>query len=75
MCLGIPGKIVKIKGKIAIVDFGGVEREAIIALLDDVKVGDYVIVHAGYAIEKLRPEEAEETLKLLREISAYFSEG
>jgi len=75
LCLGIPGKIVKIKGKIAIVDFGGVEREAIIALLDDVKVGDYVIVHAGYAIEKLRPEEAEETLKLLREISAYFSEG
>lgn len=75
MCLGIPGKIIKIKGKMAIVDFGGVEKEAIIALLDDVKVGDYVIVHAGYAIEKLRPEEAEETLKLLREISAYFSEG
>jgi len=73
--LGIPGKIIKIKGKMAIVDFGGVEKEAIIALLDDVKVGDYVIVHAGYAIEKLRPEEAEETLKLLREISAYFSEG
>ncbi|MGQ4834013.1 MAG: HypC/HybG/HupF family hydrogenase formation chaperone [Candidatus Asgardarchaeia archaeon] len=72
MCLGIPGKVIEIKGNIAVVDFGGVKKEAIISLLEDVKVGEYVIVHAGYAIEKLRPEEAEETLKLFREIEKYF---
>lgn len=58
MCLAIPGKVVKIEGKIAIVDYGGVRREARIDFVPDVKVGDYVVVHTGFAIEKLSEEEA-----------------
>lgn len=69
MCLGVPAKVLEIRGEKALVDFGGVTREAYITLLDDVKVGDYVMIHTGYAIEKIRPEEAEETLKILKEIS------
>ncbi len=70
LCLGVPAKVLEIHGERAVVDFGGVTREAFITLLDDVKVGDYVIIHTGYAIEKLKPKEAEETLKLLKELSA-----
>ncbi len=68
MCLAIPGKIVEISGSAARVDIEGVVREANISLLPDAKVGDYVIVHAGFAIEKYDEEDAKETLKLLREI-------
>lgn len=55
MCLAIPGKIKKINGQLATVDFRGVEKEVNIALVD-VKVGDHVMVHAGFAIEKMDPE-------------------
>ncbi len=58
MCLAVPGKIVEIRGSTAIVDYGGVEREARIDFIPDAKVGDYVIVHTGFAIEKLREEDA-----------------
>ncbi len=68
MCLGIPMKVLKIEGERAIAEIGGSEREISIALLDDLKVGDYVIVHAGFAIEKLNEKEALETLELIREI-------
>lgn len=68
MCLGIPMKLLKIEGERAIAEVGGAEREISIALLDDLKVGDYVIVHAGFAIEKLDEKEALETLELIREI-------
>ncbi|MBS7287419.1 MAG: HypC/HybG/HupF family hydrogenase formation chaperone [Candidatus Freyarchaeota archaeon] len=68
MCLGVPAKVLEIRGEKALVDFGGVTRETFITLLDDVKVGDYVMIHTGYAIEKLKPEEAEETLKMFKEI-------
>ncbi len=64
MCLAVPGKVLEIKGERAVVDFGGVRREAIISMLDDVKVGDYVLIHVGFAIQKLDIEEAKETLKL-----------
>ncbi len=68
MCLAIPSRIVEIKDTIATVDVDGVKREASIMLLEDVKKGDYVIVHAGFAISKLDEKSAEQTLKALREM-------
>jgi len=67
MCLAIPSRIVRIDGQIAIIDVSGVQRQAGLMLLEDVQVGDYVIVHAGFAITKLDAEAAQETLKLLRQ--------
>jgi len=68
MCLAIPMKVVEIDGPAAQVEEGGVRREARVDLIDGVKVGDYVIVHAGVAIDRLDPEEARETLKLFEEM-------
>lgn len=68
MCLAIPAKVLKIEGKRAEVDMGGVRREVNITLTPGVEVGNYVIVHAGYAINILDEEEAEETLRLLEEL-------
>jgi hydrogenase expression/formation protein HypC len=59
-------------GDAAIVELGGVRREISLMLLDDVSVGEWVIVHAGFAIERLSEEEAEQTLSLLREIADAF---
>lgn len=68
MCLAIPGKIMKIDGELAKVDFGdGTAREVNVSLVD-VKVGQYVIVHAGFAIEILDENAAKETLRLWDEI-------
>ncbi len=69
MCLAVPGKIVSITGTTALVDFGGVQRETNISLVD-AKPGDYVIVHAGFAIQIVDEEEAKETLKLWEELLA-----
>ncbi|MFH0847957.1 MAG: HypC/HybG/HupF family hydrogenase formation chaperone [archaeon] len=71
MCLAVPAKILEIKGEKALADFGGVRREIITNLLDQVKVGDYVIVHTGFAIEILDEKEAVETLQLWKEILQY----
>jgi len=73
MCLGIPGQIIEITDDAAmpmgIVDFGGVKRETcLVYVVDEVSVGDYVIVHAGFAISKLDEAEAERTLELFREL-------
>ena len=68
MCLGIPAEIVKIEGETATVSYGSLAGEANISLLPEADVGDYVIIHAGFAIEKLERTEAEETLRLLEEI-------
>jgi hydrogenase expression/formation protein HypC len=72
MCLGIPGKITSIyeadglrMGKI---DFGGVQREACLDYVPEAEVGEYVVVHVGFAISRLSEEEAQETLDLIREI-------
>ena len=74
MCLGIPGKVVEISDegplRMAKVDFGGVRKEACLAYLPDVVLGDYVIVHVGFAISQLDEEEAMKTLELLRMIDA-----
>lgn len=72
MCLAIPGKVMAIEGKEGTVDFGGVIQKVRIDLISDLKVGDYVIVHTGFAIEKLEEEDALETLKLWKELSEYM---
>jgi hydrogenase expression/formation protein HypC len=68
MCLAIPAKILSVVGDTAVIELGGMEREVSLILLDNVSVGDWVIVHAGFAIEKLSEEDAEQTLALFREI-------
>lgn len=69
MCLGIPARVLEIRDQLARVDVGGASREASLMLLDGVRVGDWVILHAGFAIEKLDPDEAERTLALFKEIA------
>ena len=69
MCLAVPGKIIEIDGTTAQVDFGGVTREASLILVPEATVDEYVLVHAGFAIELLNESEAEETLKLFRELA------
>ncbi|HHI00677.1 MAG TPA: HypC/HybG/HupF family hydrogenase formation chaperone [Thermococcus litoralis] len=74
MCLAMPAKVIEIKDNVAIVDFGGVRREARIDFVKDVKVGDYVIVHTGFAIEKLDEKAALESLKAWEEIMRAMEE-
>lgn len=71
MCLGAIGRIVSVEGDVAKVDFGGVVRDVDASLAPEVKVGDYVIVHAGTIISIVDEEEAIETLKLIEEFSKY----
>lgn len=69
MCLAIPARVAEIlDGDQAVIDLGGVRKEVSLALVDDVAVGDYVIVHVGYALNKLDPDEAERTLALFAEM-------
>ncbi|GFN23365.1 HypC/HybG/HupF family hydrogenase formation chaperone [Thermanaeromonas sp. C210] len=69
MCLAIVGKVIKLNEthNTAIIDIHGVRREISVALLGQVNVGDYVLVHAGFAIEKIDLKEAEETVKMWEE--------
>ena len=69
MCLAIPALVKSIDGYMAEVDIVGVSRQVSIQLTPEVKVGDYVLLHTGYAINVIDEDEAEETLKLLREIT------
>ena len=70
MCLGIPAKVIQIEeSKIGKVEYLGTKIKTNLTLLEDVQVGDWVIVHAGFAISKLNEEEAKETFSLLREIA------
>jgi hydrogenase expression/formation protein HypC len=67
MCLAIPVRVVEKKGEdLAIVDLSGIRKEISLALVDGVEVGDYVILHVGYALTRLDPVEAENTLRLFR---------
>jgi hydrogenase expression/formation protein HypC len=70
----MPAKVVEIKDNVAIVDFGGIRREARIDFVKDVKVGDYVIVHTGFAIEKLDEKTALESLKAWEEVMKAMEE-
>jgi len=73
MCLGVPGKIVEIDTggalKMAKVDFGGIFREACLEYVPEAKIGDYCVIHVGFAISLLSEEEAMDTLSLLKEIT------
>ncbi len=68
MCLGIPVTVIESNGQSAVVEIGGARREISLLLLDGVAPGDWVILHAGFAIQKMDEEEAEKTLALLREL-------
>lgn len=68
MCLGIPMKVKNIKGDFAQVESGRLTRTVNIQMTPDIKISEYVIVHAGFAIQKVDREKAEETLKLINEI-------
>lgn len=65
MCLAIPARVVELRpNEQAIIDLGGVRKDVSLALVEDVAAGDYVIVHVGYALQKVDPAEAERTLAL-----------
>lgn len=68
MCLAVPMRVIEINNHLAKVDSSGVQMEVDISLVPEVKVNDYVIVHAGFAIEVLKEEDALETLSLIREM-------
>lgn len=67
MCLSIPAKIDSIDGDMAMVNVGGVSYKASLQLVDDAEVGDYILLHTGFAIQKISEEEAKETLRIFEE--------
>lgn len=67
MCLAVPGKIVNIEGETADIDFGGIIRQASVAMID-AEVGQWAVIHAGYAIEVMDEEEAQRTIQLWNEV-------
>lgn len=69
MCLGVPGKIIETKRNVAKVDVGGFLRDISIELCPDVSIGEYVLIHTGFAIQKVDEKEAEETLELLKKMA------
>lgn len=68
MCLAVPMQVCKIEDDVAVCEIDGVTREASLMMLDDVAVNDYVLIHAGFAIAKLDPAEAKETLAIFRDV-------
>jgi hydrogenase expression/formation protein HypC len=71
MCLGIPARIVELRdGSVAVAEVGGVRQRVSLALLEGVQVGDFVIVHVGYALTRLDAAEAARTLDALREVTS-----
>ncbi len=75
MCLAIPAKVISVNGASALVSIEDVEYTASLILLDNVNPGDYIMLHAGFAIEKVDAEEAEETLRLLNQLEQFHPEG
>lgn len=69
MCLSIPSRVISINGNMAIVSVGGTEYVASLQLVEDIEVNDFVLLHTGFAIQKLSEEDAQEAFKLLRELS------
>jgi hydrogenase expression/formation protein HypC len=74
MCLAIPARVINVEDDMGTIDLDGTRRRVSLLLQDDVKVGDYVIVHAGFVIHKIDEAEAEASLKLLREAAARVEE-
>lgn len=76
MCLAIPAEVTKLlPDDMAVVSIDGVSKKISVALIENLAVGDYVIIHVGYALTKINPEEAQRTLELLREIGAESREA
>ena len=73
MCLGVPGKVLEVKGDIAIVEINGVKAEVVALLVPEIKPGDYVIVHAGTIISIISEEGYKETVRLLKELAGAMS--
>ncbi|WP_027533029.1 HypC/HybG/HupF family hydrogenase formation chaperone [Bradyrhizobium sp. WSM3983] len=70
MCLAIPAEVTKLlPDEMAVASIDGVSKEVSVALIEDLAVGDYVIIHVGYALTKINPDEARRTLELMRELS------
>ena len=74
MCLSVPAEVLEIDGLRAKVSVGGATYYAGLHLVEDVQIGDYILMHSGYAIQKIDSEEAEETLELLREMASKATE-
>lgn len=78
MCLGIPGKILEIYQKnflrMAKIDFGGIFKEVCLAYTPEARVGDYALIHVGFAISLMDEEEAQEALKLIKEVAEFENE-
>jgi hydrogenase expression/formation protein HypC len=78
MCLAIPGKIIDIYQKdslrMAKIDFGGISKEICLEYTPEAEVGDYALIHVGFAISLMGEEEAQETLKLIKEVSEFDNE-
>ena len=70
MCLAIPSKITKIKNGVATIDVEGIKRKCSLMLLENSKIGDYVIVHAGFAMHKIDKDKAKESINFLREAAS-----
>ncbi len=68
MCLAVPAKVIDIQDKLARVEISGVQRDASLMLLPEAKIGDFVLVHAGFAMQIVDEKEAEETTALLKEL-------
>jgi hydrogenase expression/formation protein HypC len=75
MCLAIPARVISIEDDVGTIDLEGTRRTVSLLLQDEVEVGDYVIVHAGFVIHKIDEAEAEASLKLLREAAARVEGG
>jgi len=75
MCLAVPMKIVSLEGEKATTEADGVTREVDVMLIESPMVGEYVLVHAGFAIQRVDEEEAEKTLDLLRELAGHMEEA
>lgn len=78
MCLAVPGKVLEAEdvgiGRIAKVEFGGITRQVRLDFVPEVQPGDYVLVHVGFAISRVEPEEAQRTYELLRQLAAEMPE-
>jgi len=74
VCLAIPAKIMKIENNMGTIDMEGTQMEVSLLLQEDAKVGDYVIVHAGFAIQTIDEQEAMESLKILRQLASQLDE-
>ena len=72
MCVAIPAKVVEIYDNESLVDFGKIKKKVNTFFIEDIKIGDYVLIHAGCAVEKISEEEAMETIKLFKIISDEF---